>query len=85
MPPQMSDREPFSEGLGVDLQFSDFIAGGKWNVDDVLRPIYEEASQALGRDFPYPGDDGSDDGIRSHRGSVRGRALHFDCRLTPAR
>ncbi len=57
MPPQLSDRDPFREGLGVDLQFSDFIAGGKWNVDDVLRPIYEEASQAQGREFKYPGDE----------------------------
>jgi len=61
MPPQMSDREPFTEGLGVDLDFSEFIEDGKWDVDDVLRPIYEEASQALGREFAYPGDEGSDD------------------------
>jgi ribonuclease Z len=55
-PPQMSDRDPFSEGLGVDLNFSEFIANGKWDVDDVLRPIYEEASAVQGREFPYPGD-----------------------------
>ncbi len=53
-PPKMSDREPFSEGLGVELQFSEFIASGKWDVDDVLRPIYEEASEVVGREFPYP-------------------------------
>jgi hypothetical protein len=42
MPPQLSDREPFSKRLGLaELKFSDFIAGGKWDVDDVLRPIYE--------------------------------------------
>jgi hypothetical protein len=26
-------------------------------VEDVLREIYREASEALGREFPYPGDD----------------------------
>jgi hypothetical protein len=26
-------------------------------VDDVLRPIYEEAGKALGREFKYPGDE----------------------------
>jgi ribonuclease Z len=56
-PPQMSDRDPYSEGLGVDLNFSEFIASGKWDVDDVLRPIYEEASRVQGREFPYPGDE----------------------------
>ena len=61
MPPSMSDRDRFRERLGIDLEFSDFIAGGKWDVDDVLRPIYEEASQVLGREFPYPGDEASDD------------------------
>jgi ribonuclease Z len=57
MPPQRSDRDPFSKGLGVELNFSEFIAGGKWDVDDVLRPIYEDAGKALGREFKYPGDD----------------------------
>ena len=58
MPPQMSDREPFTTALGLkDLKFSDVIAGGKWEVDDVLRPIYEEAGAVLGREFKYPGDD----------------------------
>jgi ribonuclease Z len=57
----MSDRDAMSEQLGWELGYSDFIINGKWNVDDVLRPIYEEASQAVGRDFPYPGDEGSDD------------------------
>ncbi len=56
MTPQMSDRKPFSDRLGVELQFTQFIASGKWNVDDVLRPIYKEAEEAQGREFPYPGD-----------------------------
>ncbi len=40
--------------LGVDIGYTDFIVGGKWDVDDVLMPIYEEAGQALGRTFAYP-------------------------------
>ena len=36
--------------------YSPFIEAGRWDVDDVLRPIYEDASEALGREFPYPGD-----------------------------
>ena len=34
--------------------FSDFTKAGFWDVDDVLKPIYEEASKVIGRDFPYP-------------------------------
>ena len=46
-----------AERLGVEtLNFSPFIADGVWDVDDVLRPIYEDASEALGKEFPYPGD-----------------------------
>jgi ribonuclease Z len=45
------------KGLPAEaIGYSDFIANGKWNVDDVLRPIYQEASAAVGREFPYPGD-----------------------------
>ena len=56
-PPKMSDREVFSQRSGVPpeaIGYSEFIESGKWNVDDVLRPIYEEASEAVGREFPYP-------------------------------
>ncbi len=53
-PPDMADREKFKQRLGWDGRFTDFIASGKWDVDDVLRPIYEEASQKLGREFEYP-------------------------------
>lgn len=38
------------------LEFSDFTKSGYLDVDDVLRPIYQEASDAVGREFPYPGD-----------------------------
>ncbi len=57
IPPKPSDRDAVSERLGWELPYSEFIAAGKWDVDDILRPIYEEAGKALGRKFKYPGDD----------------------------
>ena len=59
VPPDPADRQTFAENKNIPveaLQFSDFIKSGSWDVDDVLRPIYEEASEVVGRDFPYPGD-----------------------------
>ncbi len=57
-PPKLSDREPFTKRLGLkELTFTEFIASGKWNVDDALRPIYQEAGEVLGREFTYPGDE----------------------------
>ncbi|CUH47040.1 guanitoxin biosynthesis MBL fold metallo-hydrolase GntH [Ruegeria atlantica] len=54
-PPKVEDKTAMAESLGLEtIDFSEFIAGGVWNVDDVLRPIYEDASEALGQDFPYP-------------------------------
>ena len=56
-PPRMEDRAKVAEKLGVEsLDYSPFIAEGVWDVDDVLRPIYEEAGEKLRRNFPYPGD-----------------------------
>jgi len=56
-PPKASDRDGFAEKIGVDtLDFSDFTKAGYWDVDDVLRPIYQDASKKFGREFPYPGD-----------------------------
>ena len=56
-PPRMEDRAKVAEKLGVEsLDYSPFIAEGVWDVDDVLRPIYEEAGEKLGRKFAYPGD-----------------------------
>jgi len=53
--PKQEDKIAMAEKLGVEtLDFSEFIAGGAWNVDDVLRPIYEEASKVFGKEFPYP-------------------------------
>ncbi len=63
VPPGKNDRATFAKNYGLPVEaigYTDFIAGGKWNVDDVLRPIYEEAGEALGREFPYPGDEKSE-------------------------
>lgn len=54
------DREKYSEQSGVPvdaLKYSDFIIDGRWKgVDDALRGVYKEASEALGEEFKYPGD-----------------------------
>jgi ribonuclease Z len=53
-PPAAYPPEPVkAEDL---VGYSPEIEAGRWNVDDVIRPIYEEASEALGREFVYPGD-----------------------------
>jgi ribonuclease Z len=55
--PSLDDRVAFAKEYGLDQKkvgFSDFTKSGSWNVDDVLRPIFQEASEALGREFPYP-------------------------------
>jgi hypothetical protein len=37
------------------LGYSDFIKEGRWGeVDEVLRGVYDEASEKLGRKFEYP-------------------------------
>jgi ribonuclease Z len=59
VPPDPADKRTFAKNKNIPveaLQFSDFIKSGSWDVDDVLRPIYEEAGDVLGREFPYPGD-----------------------------
>jgi ribonuclease Z len=55
--PGENDREIFAKERGLPVEaigYSDFISNGTWNVDDVLRPIYQEAGDVLGREFPYP-------------------------------
>jgi ribonuclease Z len=56
--PQKDDREKYGEEMGVpvkSLGYSDFIKEGRWGeVDEVLRGVYEEASENLGRKFEYP-------------------------------
>ncbi len=55
-----TDREQYSKDSGVPIEaikYSDFILDGRWDgVDDALRGVYQEASEALGREFEYPGD-----------------------------
>ena len=55
---QEGDREQFSNNSGVPVEamlYSDFISEGRWGeVDEALRGVYEEASEALGRKFEYP-------------------------------
>jgi ribonuclease Z len=56
--PQEGDREQFSENVGIPLEaffYSDFISDGRWSeVDEVLRGVYQEAGEALGKTFEYP-------------------------------
>ena len=58
-PPKPEDKNTYAKMMGMpveSLEFSDFTKSGYYDVDDVLRPIYKEASDKLGREFPYPGD-----------------------------
>jgi hypothetical protein len=56
--PREDDRAKYGEEMGVaveSLGYSDFIKEGRWGeVDEVLRGVYEEASEKLGRKFEYP-------------------------------
>lgn len=57
IPPRQDDRTEFAEWSGLepeDIGFSDFTKDGFWNVDDVLKPIYEKAGEVSGREFNYP-------------------------------
>lgn len=55
--PNPKDKEDFAKKVGVEtLDYSKFIAEGVWDVDDVLRPIYQDASKKMGKEFKYPGD-----------------------------
>jgi glutathione S-transferase len=56
-PPVMDDRKAESERLGWHIGYSDLIQGGKLDCRDVLEAIYEEASQAVGRELRYPESD----------------------------
>ncbi|UCH29702.1 MAG: MBL fold metallo-hydrolase, partial [Myxococcales bacterium] len=57
IPPKMEDRKAESERLGWEIGYTDFIAGGKLDYRDVIEPIYEEASKAVGRELKYPEND----------------------------
>jgi ribonuclease Z len=51
-PPAAYPPEPVSADDRVG--YSPEIEDGRLDVDDVIRPIYEEAGEALGKEFPYP-------------------------------
>jgi ribonuclease Z len=54
-PPSPEDKVAMAKSVGVkSLDYSELIADGVWNADDVLRPIFKEASEKLRREFPYP-------------------------------
>ena len=59
-PPREDDRKNYSKTMGVPAEsmgYSDFIKEGQWGeVHEALRGVYKEASEALGREFPYPAD-----------------------------
>jgi len=55
--PKPDDKATYAKIKGMpvqSLEFSDFTKSGYWDVDDALRPIYKEASDKLGQEFPYP-------------------------------
>ena len=56
--PKDADKTQFSKDTGIPIEsmgYSGFIKGGTWDgVDEVLRGVYKEASEALGQEFPYP-------------------------------
>ena len=51
-PPAAYPPEPVSADDRIG--YSAEIEAGRLDVDDVIRPIYEEASEALGKEFKYP-------------------------------
>ena len=53
-PPAAYPPEPVSADDRIG--YSPEILAARLDVDDVVRPIYEEASEALGKEFKYPGD-----------------------------
>ena len=57
LPGNPADKAARAKELGLDsLDYSTFISEGKMDMSDVIRPIYKEASESLGREFPYPDD-----------------------------
>jgi ribonuclease Z len=56
--PLPSDKSEFSKANGIPVEaigYSEFTKSGRWDgVEAVLRDIYKEAGEALGREFPYP-------------------------------
>ena len=53
-PPAAYPPKPVSAADRIG--YSPEIWAGRMNVDDVIKPIYNRAEKALGREFPYPED-----------------------------
>ena len=51
-PPLAYPAKPVSAADRVG--YSPEIEGGKLDMSDVLKPIYKEASEAVGKEFEYP-------------------------------
>jgi len=53
-----ADREKYGKEMGVPVEslgYSEFIKEGRWGeVDEVLRGVYQEASDAFDQKFEYP-------------------------------
>jgi hypothetical protein len=47
--PDLTDRKAESEKLGWQIGYSGLIAGDKLDYRDVIEPIYEETSNAVGK------------------------------------
>ena len=54
-PPLAYAAKPVSAADRVG--YSSLIEGGRLDMSDVLKPIYQEASDAVGRKFEYPAKD----------------------------
>ena len=56
--PRENDKANYGKQMGVPVEsmgYTDFIKEGRWGeVDEALRGVYEEASEAVGRKFEYP-------------------------------
>ncbi len=58
--PRDDDKENYGKTMGVPVEsmgYTNFIKEGQWDeVHEALRGVYQEASENLGREFPYPAD-----------------------------
>ena len=55
--PSLDDRTAFAAKAGIDpdkIGFGELTKSGFWDVDDVLKPIYEEEGKKRGKTYNYP-------------------------------
>ena len=55
--PLPSDRDAFAKSIGIDakaMEFSEETLKHRLDVDDAVKPIYEQFSKEFGREFNYP-------------------------------